>query len=67
MSSYGFDTINEQTGFAQGERFTSEDQVREYFTHTNIVAMFGPENAINPDVLTAMAAEVIANRWHCDF
>ena len=60
-----FDQINDQTGFANGDTFASEQDVREYFTVANITDMFGdsPEQS----VLTKMANIVIANEWHCEF
>lgn len=73
MTSYtnrDFQTISAETGFDQGDRFTSESQVREYFTVANMTAMFGPfEPGDEPDqeALEAMAKVVIENRWHCAF
>lgn len=60
-----FDQINDATGFANGETFASEQDVRDYFTVENITEMFGqsPEQS----VLAKMANIVIANEWHCEF
>ncbi len=68
--------ISEYTGFDQGEKFTSEQQVREYFTAENLAAMGlggsdeGSErdnHALTQDELDRMAEYVIANRIHCAF
>ena len=61
--------ISEQTGFDLGERFTSEDQVRAYFTVDSMVEAFGPEDgaALTQGDLDDMADAVIAHRWHCAF
>lgn len=65
------DSINEQTGFMNGEKFESEEQIREYFTVENMVAMFGDCYGRNPEreqkQLSEMADVVIKYRWHCDF
>lgn len=69
-------TISEYTGFDQGDEFTSEQQVREYFTVANLADMGlggsdeGSErdnHVLTQDELDAMAAEVIRQRWHCAF
>lgn len=59
-----FDNINTMTGFANGERFTSAAQVRDYFTNTNMLAM--GLGALPDSSLSAWADEVIANRWHME-
>ena len=59
-----FDNINTMTGFANGERFTSAAQVREYFTNANMLAM--GLGALPEADLSAWADEVIANRWHME-
>ncbi len=62
-----FDEINYRTGFANGEQFTDEDQVRAYFTPANQISMFG-DDAVTVDQYLAMWADlVITNRWHCAF
>lgn len=59
-----FDYIDSLTGFAQGELFTDEDEVREYFTPEAQIEMFG-EDAITDTVILNRCAElVIENRWH---
>lgn len=61
-----FVEINDSTGFAFGERFESEDEVRDYFTVANMEAMFGCVECTT-EGLNAMADEVIRRRWHCNF
>ena len=62
-----FDEINYRTGFANGEPFTDEAQVRAYFTPANQISMFG-DDAVTVEQYLAMWADlVIANRWHCAF
>lgn len=58
--------ISGATGFDHGERFGSEEQVREYFTVANMVAMFGAEDGatVSQADLDEMADAVIRNRWH---
>lgn len=55
--------ISDATGFDHGDEFTSEEQVREYFTVDNMRAMFG-ECAYTQDELDEMADAVIHNGWH---
>ena len=68
-----FNEINDTTGFANGAKFSSADEVRDYLTSENIIAMFnlslldGGVYSVNQDELDAMADTVIANKWHCDF
>lgn len=40
---YTFSEINDATGFANGDLFASEAQVREYFTLPNMRDMFGSD------------------------
>ena len=60
-----FYLINDATGFANGDRFTSDEQVRDYFTAESIKMMFGRCD-MPDDVLREYANAVIANRWHYD-
>jgi hypothetical protein len=65
-----FDNINTFTAFAEGETFTSEQQVRDYFTAENMREMFGADPAYSipePRQLIAWADAVVNNGWHCDF
>jgi hypothetical protein len=63
-----FEEINDSTGFANGARFESADEVREYFTVENMVRVFGTESCeFDGDNLEAWAATVISRRWHCAF
>lgn len=72
MSNYTQQQISDLTGFDCGDQFTSEDQVRDYFTFNNMKAMFvtypgdddNPALSITDDQLDAMADAVITNRWH---
>lgn len=59
---FNLDEINEQTGFANGDLFTDEQEVCAYFTEENILGIFGdgPEQHI----LDEMCSLVIKNRWH---
>lgn len=59
--------ISEQTEFDAGEKFSSEDEVRSYFTKENMEAMFGGHCEALPEVMKSFADAVIANRWHCAF
>lgn len=64
-----FTEINDITGFANGEKFTSDEQVREYFTQQNIREMIGStydDEGTMPtqDALNEMAQLVVENRWH---
>ena len=38
---YEFDEINNLTGFANGDKFSNDDEVRQYFTVENMLVMFG--------------------------
>lgn len=64
-----FDEINDATGFAGGSKFTSEQQVREYFTVAAMREMVNVPEGELPDqgTLDEYAADVLENRWHCDF
>lgn len=70
--SYIMDEINDITGYANGEKFTSPQQVREYFTIENMRQMTGgawggwPEE-IDQETLSAYAECVIESEDHCDF
>ena len=61
------DEINDLTGFANGDKFTSDEQVREYFTDDNMAEMMGDYDMEPPwtqHMLDEMADAVIAHRWH---
>lgn len=62
-----FDTINDETGFANGDQFTSEDHVRDYFTVENMREMFTGDCAQDQKTLDEYAECVIAEKLHCDF
>jgi len=59
-----FDTINDATGFANGTKFATADEVREYFTPESQRSMFGDDAIVDDEKLGEWAAMVIANRWH---
>ncbi len=64
---YSFDTINDITGFANGDYFASDDDVRDYFTIESMREMFGPHGEYNGStekILSLMADKVIQNKWH---
>ena len=61
-----FSEINDITGFANGQEFRSEQEVREYFQVENVRTMFGNEDISQFD-LDDMAEDVIRNHWHCRF
>ena len=60
---YGFDAINDATGFANGTPFRNASDVRRYFTVEAQREMFS-DDVGSQDVLSEMAAEVIAKHWH---
>jgi hypothetical protein len=68
---YTFDNINDITGFANGDRFTTPEQVRQYFTREAMIEAFGPhceESAIpTQETLNSMAELVIVKQWNCFF
>jgi hypothetical protein len=76
-----FDEINELTGFANGQEFSNEKEVRDYFTIENIVDMgllhsreeesersvVKKVAALAQENLTRMAEQVLREKWHCNF
>lgn len=64
-----FSVINDATGFANGDKFETADQVREYFCRDTLEALFWQanseeQNALpSQDTLDAWAEIVIENRW----
>ncbi len=58
-----FDELNDSTGFARGERFETEEEVRAYFTVENMESMFGCVEC-TPESMTEMADLVIRKGWH---
>ncbi len=64
-----FDDIQETTGFASGDRFTSPDDVRACFVRAQLRACSPEWDGEFPaqDTLDQMAEIVIAHRWHCLF
>ena len=59
--------ISNATGFDAGEQFTSEEEVRYYFTTDNLTGMFWFDEQPNQDQLDEWAAAVIESRWHCNW
>ena len=60
------------TGAGNGENFSSEQEVRNYFTVENMHSMFGSQADEFPwyndqDELDSMAEYVIENKLYCDF
>ncbi len=64
MARDDFDRINAATGYANGDRFTTAEQVRDYFTPEAQWEMFGPDAVTDPATLAEWAELVIRNRWH---
>jgi hypothetical protein len=58
--------INDATGFANGEKFDSAEEVREYFTVAAMREMFNGDQSELPTQceLDEMAEHVIVNGWH---
>ena len=59
--------ISDATGFDAGDEFTSEGDVRAYFTVEAMQGMFGAHGIADQAILDAMADAVIEHRWHCAF
>jgi hypothetical protein len=61
--------ISDATGFDFGEPFTSEAEVRDYFTMASMRDMSpdGDFGDLDDETLSEWADVVIAERWHCDF
>jgi len=59
-----FDLINDATGFANGDEFGSDEDVREYFFPHAQREMFGDQAEQDANLLREWAEKVIRNRWH---
>lgn len=62
-----FDQINDATGFANGNKFTTDEQVREYFKADELNRMFqlrGEDEAFTQASCDEMADTVIEFRLH---
>ena len=62
-----FDQLNNLTGSANGETFTDEQGVRNYFTVENMETRFGSQLAgerPSQATLTGWADVVIEHKWH---
>lgn len=64
LSGSMFDYINDQTGFAEGDEFENEEQVRDYFDHMN--ELFNDGEPIPQHILDEMAEMVIDEGWHIE-
>lgn len=62
-----FAGINDLTGFANGDKFHSEDEVRDYFTVKTMEEVFGNDCNLTTEECNEMAALVLENKWHCEF
>lgn len=58
--------INDETGFAAGDQWASEKEVRNYF-RLETFGQMGWETELTQDELDSMADFVVENRLHCDF
>jgi len=56
-----FSYINDQTGFAGGDKFENEAEVRDYFNDVN--NLFTDGEPIPQNILDEMAQMVIDNGW----
>lgn len=64
-----FDEIDEATGFADGDKFTTDAQVRAYFQRDELLTCLDSHHTRESDIpdqaaLDAMADTVIENHWH---
>ena len=55
-----FDFINDQTGFAIGEPWSTEEEVRHFFGYVNAI---DPDDPIPENVLKEMEDMVIEKGW----
>ena len=56
--------ISDATAFDQGDKFETDDQVRDYFTVAEQQHMFGDRAITDQAMLDRMADDVIDNHWH---
>lgn len=66
MTKQKFDEMIEATGAFNGDRFASEEQVRDYCTAGMMEDLFG-ESPYAQEQLWDLAEEIISRREHCDF
>lgn len=59
-----FDYLNDRTGFAEGELFENEKELKAYFTVGNVKAKFGADYEITQAELDEMVGLAISNKWH---
>ena len=62
-----YERIHTATAFACGDQFTSEAQVRTYFTVAEQREIFCDWAVFDQTELDEYADMVIEHRWHCDF
>ena len=55
------------SGYDQGDKFRSPEEVREYFSKENFAMMFPNDEVPDPEAFEEMAELVIAERRHCNF
>lgn len=60
------DALN-KTGYDAGDEWSSEQEVRDYFSVEAQLELFGDQAVTDHDTLDAMAQHVIDNRLHCAF
>ena len=61
---YTYREISDLTGFANGERFRNDAEVKDYFRAEVINDIFPDDKPIEQAALDTMAAAVIENGWH---
>jgi hypothetical protein len=59
-----FDYINDRTGFADGDLFENDKELKAYFTVGNVKAKLGADYEITQAELDEMVGLVISNKWH---
>lgn len=59
------DRINDVTGFANGDLWTSEEDLCHYFSESVQRELFG-EEAADQELLDTLAHRVIVKGWHMD-
>ena len=67
MSAKQIESELDRQGLYNGDRFTSEAQVREMFTPTAQRAMWGEQADLTQPQLDEIAEYIIQRRLHCEF
>ena len=65
--NFNIDQINDATGFANGEEFSSLQELRTYFTPESQRQIFGDDAETDTEVLDAWSETVASERFHCTF